>query len=105
MLGGELGQVDQSVEIREDTCERAELCHGHDRCLEFGSDLIGLDQIPGIVLFTAIAEGDAALLLVEILDEDGDLIADLQDFCRVVDALSSETCTMPSTPPRSTNAP
>src|SRR5690606_5933177 len=105
---GQLGDVHQALDALLDADERAERNQLGDLAGDDLADLVRAGELlPGVFLGGLEGQGDALALHVDVEDLDGDLLPTsttslgwsmcFQD--------SSETCTRPSTPPRSTNAP
>ena len=85
-LAGDLGDVDQAVDARDDLGKGAEGGDGHDLDGNDVADLVHrLDLLPGVVLGLFVDEGNAVVFAVDILDGDFDGIADGNDLGGVLD--------------------
>ena len=79
--------MDQAVHARNDLSERAERHELEDLDLSgIAHAVLGLEDIPRIVLLALVAEGDLLVLLIQTDDEHLDLVADIDDLGRVLDA-------------------
>ena len=109
LLGpGHFGNVDEAFDAGLQLNERAVVGDVGDAALELGAGrILGDDAFPRIGFQLLHAEADALGFRVEADDLHVDLLAD----CRTSDGWlmrfheMSVTCSRPSTPPRSTNAP
>ena len=78
--------MDQAVNTGQDADERTELGDGNDRSNKLAADgILGLELLPGVVLFLLVAEGNLLVLRIVALDVNLDGIADIDDLGGMLD--------------------
>ena len=83
---GELGDVDEALDAREDLDERAEGDDLRDAALDDVVLVVALEHLlPGVVLGLLEAQRDALAVAVDVEHLDLHRLADLEDLGRVVD--------------------
>lgn len=87
-LSGDLGDVDKAVNTRNDLCKCTELCDAYDSSLDNVADLVLLNELgPGVLIGILSGEGNSLLLGIEGLNDNGDLVAFLNDILGVADSV------------------
>ena len=105
---GQLGDVHQALDALLDADERTERHQLGDLARHDLADRVGAGEVaPRIFLSRLERQRNPLAVHVDVEHLDGDLVAHLttSDGWSMCFQDSSETCTRPSTPPRSTNAP
>ena len=94
--------MDQTVYAVNDLCKCTERSDGNDRCIDLVANLVVcLELLPRIVFLLLVAQRDAVVFLVQILDVYFDVVANLDNFARVLDPLPSRIVAMSFCGPRS----
>ena len=82
-----VADVQQAVDALFDLDEGAVVGEVADRALDHGARRIAVGHaVPGILLGLLHAQGDLALLLVDLQHDDFDLVVDLHQFAGMADA-------------------
>ena len=83
--------MDQAVGAGQHFRKSAEGHQLDDLDLRDIADGVGLrEHLPGVQVRVAVAEGDLVVLLIEVDDVNVDLVADVQDIRRLVDAVPAD---------------
>ena len=83
--------MDQTVNAGNDLCECTELSNAYDSSLDNIADLVLLNELcPGVLIGILSGEGNSLLLRVEGLNDNGDLVAFLNDVLGVADSVPGQ---------------
>ena len=83
--------MDQTVNAGNDLCECTELGNAYDSSLDNIADLVLLNELcPGVLVRILSGEGNSLLLRIEGLNDNGDLVAFLNDVLGVADSVPGQ---------------
>ena len=83
--------MDQTVNAGNDLCECTELGNAYDSSLDNIADLVLLNELcPGVLIGILSGEGNSLLLRIEGLNDNGDLVAFLNDVLGVADSVPGQ---------------
>lgn len=83
--------MDQTVNAGNNLCECTELSNAYDSSLDNIADLVLLNELcPGVLIGILSGEGNSLLLRIEGLNDNGDLVAFLNDVLGVADSVPGQ---------------